>query len=131
VSESSAKVGELVAEIATAPVEQAQGIDHVNKAVAEMDKVVQQNAANAQEAASASEEMNAQAEDMKSMVNGLGDIVGGRGNEKDRSAVAHVPQPMVRPSHLHRVQAPKEKAVRGATQVAEPGHVIALDDVFS
>jgi hypothetical protein len=39
----------------------------VNKAVSEMDKVVQQNAANAEESASASEQMNAQAESIKAM----------------------------------------------------------------
>jgi methyl-accepting chemotaxis protein len=49
----------------------------VNKAVAEMDKVVQQNAANAEENASASEEMNAQAEQMKGFVNELISMVGG------------------------------------------------------
>jgi hypothetical protein len=65
VATSAAKVGELVAEIAAASREQAQGIEQVNKAVAEMDKVVQQNAASAEESASASEGMHAQAERMK------------------------------------------------------------------
>ncbi|HKL22228.1 MAG TPA: methyl-accepting chemotaxis protein, partial [Tichowtungia sp.] len=49
VAESTAKVGELVAEIAAASSEQADGIEQVNKAVTEMDKVTQQNAANAEE----------------------------------------------------------------------------------
>ncbi|MCU0583737.1 MAG: methyl-accepting chemotaxis protein, partial [Syntrophales bacterium] len=39
VSRSAAKVADLVAEIAAASSEQAQGIDQINKAVAEMDKV--------------------------------------------------------------------------------------------
>jgi methyl-accepting chemotaxis protein len=59
VTSGAAKVGELVAEIAAASNEQAQGIGQVNMAVAEMDQVVQQNAANAEESASASEEMTA------------------------------------------------------------------------
>jgi methyl-accepting chemotaxis protein len=79
VAKSAGKVGELVAEIAGASNEQAQGIDQVNMAVAEMDKVVQQNAANAEESASASEEMNAQAEEMKGMVDELVTLVGGTG----------------------------------------------------
>jgi methyl-accepting chemotaxis protein len=66
--ENAAKVGELVEEIAAASNEQAQGIEQVNGAVAEMDKVVQQDAANAEEFASASEEMNAQTEQMKKSV---------------------------------------------------------------
>ena len=61
-TESAGKVAELVGEIAAASEEQAQGIEQVNTAVAEMDKVTQQNAANAEESASAAEELNAQAE---------------------------------------------------------------------
>jgi methyl-accepting chemotaxis protein len=74
----TAKTGELVAEIAAASGEQAQGIDLVNKAIAEMDKVTQQNAANAEESASASEELNAQAEQMKSIVADLAALVSGK-----------------------------------------------------
>ena len=68
VADSSAKVDDLVAEIAAASSEQAQGIEQINTAVTEMDKVTQQNAANAEESASAAEELSAQAETMKGMV---------------------------------------------------------------
>ena len=78
VANSSTKVGELVAEIAAASKEQAQGIEQSNSAISEMDKVVQQNASSAEESASASEEMNAQAEEMKAMVGQLIALV--RGN---------------------------------------------------
>ena len=74
------KVTEFVSEIAAASGEQAQGIDQINKAVAEMDKVTQQNAATAEESASASEEMNAQAEQMKHISVTLGNIIGGSSN---------------------------------------------------
>jgi methyl-accepting chemotaxis protein len=77
VATSASRLGELVGEIAAASNEQAQGIDQVNKAVAEMDKVTQQNAANAEESASASEEMNAQAEQMKGAVGDLMALVEG------------------------------------------------------
>ena len=91
VAETAAKVGELVGEIAAASTEQAQGIEQVNTAVTEMDKVTQQNAANAEESASASEEMNAQAEQMKAMVGELAALVEGRRtaivNKGQRSAV--------------------------------------------
>ena len=80
--EIAGKVGELVDEIAAASTEQAQGIEQVNKAVTEMDKVTQQNAANAEESASASEEMNAQAEQMGGMVNELVTLVGGAEKEE-------------------------------------------------
>ena len=71
------KVTELIGEIAAASNEQAHGIAQVNIAVAEMDKVTQQAAANAEESASASEELNAQAEQMKSYVADLAQVVGG------------------------------------------------------
>lgn len=58
---SSKKVGDLIAEIASASEEQAQGIEQINKAVSEMDKVVQQNASSAEASASASEELSSQA----------------------------------------------------------------------
>ncbi len=79
VAESSSKIGELVSEIAAASNEQAQGIEQTNTAVAEMDKVTQQNAANAEETASASEELSAQAELMMGIVGELSAMVGGSG----------------------------------------------------
>ena len=79
VAETAGKVGELLSEIAAASKEQSQGIDQVNTAVTEMDKVTQNNAANAEESASASEEMNAQAEQMKAFVGDLVTLVGGMG----------------------------------------------------
>ena len=87
VAGSSSKVGELVGEIAAASNEQAQGIEQVNKAVTEMDKVTQANAANAEESASASEEMSAQAEQMKVMVDKLATIIGGS-NGREGKVVA-------------------------------------------
>jgi len=72
------KVTDLMREITTASQEQAQGIDQINKAVSEMDKVVQRNAASAEESASASEEMSAQAEMVKEFVGELVALVGGR-----------------------------------------------------
>lgn len=77
--EISGKVVSLVAEIAAASQEQAQGIGQISKAVAEMDKVVQHTAASAEESASASEEMNAQAEQMKIYVKNLAQIIHGAG----------------------------------------------------
>ena len=84
--EIAQKAGELVDEIAAASNEQAQGIDQVNKAVTEMDKVTQQNAANAEESASASEEMNAQAQQMGEMVTDLEALVGGAERKETRNA---------------------------------------------
>lgn len=76
IRDNISKTATLVGEIAAASKEQSQGIDQVNTAIAEMDKVVQQNAANAEESASASEELSSQAEELNSMVEELVQIVG-------------------------------------------------------
>lgn len=83
------KSGELVGEIAAASQEQAQGIDQVNRAVSDMDRVTQQNSANAEESAAASEEMNAQAGQMREFVASLVALVGGNGSEKGNGRQSH------------------------------------------
>jgi methyl-accepting chemotaxis protein len=86
VTDSASRVGELVAEIAAASDEQARGIEQVNTAVTEMDKVTQQNAANAQQSASSSEEMLSQAGWMKEMVTELVSLVGGSDSSTKESS---------------------------------------------
>jgi methyl-accepting chemotaxis protein len=71
VAASVQKGGDLVAGITAQSQEQAQGIEQVNRAVAEMDKVVQRNSATAEESASASEQMSSQAISMKEFVHQL------------------------------------------------------------
>jgi ABC-type transporter Mla subunit MlaD len=78
VAASSKKASELVGEIAAASNEQARGIEQINKAVAEMDKVVQHNSANAEESSSAAEEMNAQAWRMRDYMKDLMVLLGGK-----------------------------------------------------
>ncbi|MBL9126242.1 MAG: hypothetical protein JNL97_01285, partial [Verrucomicrobiales bacterium] len=71
------QVDELAGEVAAASREQSQGIDQVNSAVTQMDKVTQSNAASAEESASAAEELNAQAEHLKEAVTQLLRLVDG------------------------------------------------------
>jgi methyl-accepting chemotaxis protein len=68
ISISVEKVTGLAGEVAAASEEQSQGIEQVNSAVAQMDRVTQSNAANAEESASASEELSAQARELLDMV---------------------------------------------------------------
>jgi methyl-accepting chemotaxis protein len=79
IKESSTQLKTLISEISAASKEQAQGIEQVNIAVSEMDKVIQQNASNSEESASAAEELSAQAEEMRNMVHQLESIVQGAG----------------------------------------------------
>jgi methyl-accepting chemotaxis protein len=76
---SARKVEQLIDEVSSASSEQTQGIGQINLAVAEMDKVVQNNAAASEEAAGASEELSAQAESLMTVVAELVSLVGGGG----------------------------------------------------
>lgn len=77
VASSSTKVGELISEIATVSIQQAEGIEQVNAAVADMDRAVQQNAATAEESAAVSSEMNTHADQMKHYVTDFVTLMGG------------------------------------------------------
>jgi len=79
VASTVAQSNEIVGSIAAASHEQATGITQVTNAVAEMDKVTQQNAATAEESASASQELNGQVERTKEFIDELVSLVGGRG----------------------------------------------------
>lgn len=130
VARSSTKVAQLVGEIAAASREQAQGIDQINKAVAEMDKVVQQNAANAEEAASASEEMNAQAVEMKGFVEKLVAMVSGNGNRNGhRNTYRTVarPNPIRTATSRHGISNPKAVSIMSHKGEVTPAQIIPLE----
>ncbi|WDP90149.1 MAG: hypothetical protein HUN04_10705 [Desulfobacter sp.] len=91
VADSTSKVNAFVAEIAVASQEQAMGIDNVNNAVSEMDRVVQQNAANAEESAAAAEEMNAQAEQLRDYVGDLALLISGQKTRGAKGAAQGIP----------------------------------------
>jgi methyl-accepting chemotaxis protein/methyl-accepting chemotaxis protein-1 (serine sensor receptor) len=76
ITEGAGRVKTLVDEVEASSKEQAQGIDQISKAVAQMDQVTQKTAANAEESASASEELNAQSQALMSVVKRLRDLVG-------------------------------------------------------
>ncbi len=144
------KAGDLAAEVAAASVEQAQGVEQINKAVTQMDSVTQQNAANAEEAASSSEELSAQAELLNGHVQQLAGIIFGAGHQlhhgtaapapKKAAPAAHKPaaKPMVKPKGLpapkaapkaapaHAPVAPAPKA--GGPRTVKAEEVIPFDD---
>ncbi|AUI70274.1 methyl-accepting chemotaxis protein [Beggiatoa leptomitoformis] len=61
-------VSNIVAEITTASIEQAAGIQQVNKAISQMDEMTQQNASLVEEAAAASTAMREQAVELKTAI---------------------------------------------------------------
>ncbi|WP_300464960.1 methyl-accepting chemotaxis protein [Desulfobacula sp.] len=126
VAESSGKVGSLIAEISEASKEQSDGIEQVNIAITEMDKVVQQNAANAEESASASEEMNAQAEQLRDYVGDLMMMITGKRDQNSVNGKKIVAQKV---SHRLSVSGPgKKKMLSRDTKEIRPDQVIPFDD---
>ncbi|HPQ71122.1 MAG TPA: PAS domain-containing protein [bacterium] len=65
---SISKAADIVKEIAAASEEQSRGIEQINNALAQMDKVTQANAANSEESSSASEELSSQSQELAAMV---------------------------------------------------------------
>ncbi len=119
-SNNATKAGDLVAEIAAASNEQALGIDQVNKAIGEMDKVTQQNAANAEESASAAQEMYAQAAIMRQSVADLIALIEGAGkNNRNGSDLAETAN--VKSSHTSRAS-----GERLGAKVVDPEFLIPL-----
>lgn len=86
VSRKASHAAQLVTEIAAASKEQAEGIEQINRVVADMDKVIQQNAANAEESASSAEELKAQSEYIKRYIDDLRTVVSGAGSDEVLSA---------------------------------------------
>jgi len=97
---STKKVNTLLAEIASASQEQADGINQINKGVSDLDRVTQQNAGNAEELASAAEETASQ-------VGALRDIVARF--KRGESAVASGNQQLQQPA-MAQASKPKQQA---------------------
>jgi methyl-accepting chemotaxis protein len=72
------EVDQLAAESASASQEQNQGIEQLNAAVSNLDRLTQANAASAEESASAATELHSQAESLNSSVDRLRQLVDGR-----------------------------------------------------
>jgi len=80
INEEVQKVDEILEEISTATNEQAQGVDQINKAMSQMEIVIQSNADTANSNASASQELSSQVNSMNDMVDNLYVIVNGSKN---------------------------------------------------
>ncbi len=74
----SEKVCVLNSEIATASNEQTSGLQQIGKAVHELDKVTQSNAASSEETAAASIELAQQSESLDGLVEEVGAVLNGR-----------------------------------------------------
>lgn len=122
----SKKVSELLDEISTATNEQSQGVEQINKAIAQMEMVLSSNAQTAEESAAASKALYNQTLNMNSIVDRLTSLVYGAdaGSQTSYSAT-----PMIRDVRV------KEKiAVKPAlklTKKTDPENIIPLNDDLS
>ncbi|HVM60250.1 MAG TPA: bacteriohemerythrin [Verrucomicrobiae bacterium] len=80
IASKARRVDELIAEVAAGSGEQSKGIEQINIAVSQMDRVTQSNAAGAEESASAAGELDAQADCLRRTVGELFTLVHGRTN---------------------------------------------------
>ncbi len=76
ITESSAQVKTLIDGVNQGSQEQTRGIEHINKAITQMDQVTQAMAASAEESAAAAEQLHAQSETLKDVVEHLAAMVG-------------------------------------------------------
>jgi methyl-accepting chemotaxis protein len=74
------QVAALARDISSANREQAQGVGEINKTMANLDQVTQQNASASEEAARSAESLSLQADELKRSVTQLATVIGGRGN---------------------------------------------------
>jgi len=107
------KVVQLNQEVNAASGEQAKGIEQINTAVSEMDKVTQSNAAQAEESAAASEELSGQARELREMVHRLAEMTGAAD-----SAVPEV-APLQRPTSLSKRNGSPPRPIAEPAPIAE------------
>jgi methyl-accepting chemotaxis protein len=110
---AAGKVNDIVSEIAVASQEQSRGIDQVNTAVSEMDKVVQVAAANAEESSSAAEELSSQSEDLAGLV-GRFTLTRSQGRRVDRSEAPVRGRGQIAQAPVRRAGAPQRRVAAAA-----------------
>ena len=140
IAASNGKVDNLIAEIAAASAEQSQGIEQINTAVVEMDKVTQQNAANSEESASSAEELSSQTEELQSMISqfnhsGSGQNSGVKTIVHHQAGKSFQTKPLLEQRTDRGRKAGKGNSVkstakltRNTSREVSPGEIIPLDD---
>jgi len=138
IQEQVGKVTQLVGDVSSASQEQARGVDQINAAVSQMDRVTQANAASAEESASASEELSAQANELREMVRRLQRIVDGRsapatGNTEQAPSASPASAPPARAARprtptVERALAKTKPSASKAVAKHDAARVIPLDD---
>ncbi len=132
ITASSTRVHALIGEIAAASQEQAQGIEQVNVAVAQMDKVTQQNASSAEASAESSRQLATQAQQVDTSVHELVDFIGSskasRASTGQPAAVQEeTSEATAQPATTRAAAAPTQRR-RSAKKQPSAAQVLPLDD---
>ena len=125
----------LVAEIASAAKEQAQGIRQVGVAMTQMDKVTQGNASSAEQTSSAAEELNSQAKLLQENVEQLRALIASTTRSEPTAALParspRAPAPRAVASRAFAATTPSQGAAAGrgrGPSIEMPGDVDSADD---
>ena len=110
--ESIKKVAGIVSDIAAASAEQATGLDQINKALAQMDEVTQQNSALVEENAATAKTLEQQAKEMDERVTSF--------RIDNASEVEHTMRPAVVPSQRTSIAAAKPQPAARPKQQSSP-----------
>ncbi|MEW5725547.1 MAG: methyl-accepting chemotaxis protein, partial [Thermodesulfobacteriota bacterium] len=129
---SADKVAALVREIASASVEQSDGLNQIRMAMSQMDRVTQENSATSEEAAGASEELSTQADSLREVVISLSNMVnGGTKREVRRPGPVKTAAPKLPPAVKSKGNGRyKPGSAPKAAKIMEAGQVIPLEDDF-
>lgn len=106
------KVTGLAQEISNSSKEQAQGILEINKAMAQLDTVTQQNASTSEEAASSAEELSSQAIALKHAVQDLVLTIEGQGTTDVRYASNQLTSNKKRTNNITQFKSIKSKSIK-------------------
>ena len=122
------KTANLVQEINAASGEQSSGAQHVNKALQDLDQVIQQNASSSEEMASTAEELSSQAQQLQSSMGFFKVDNGGNGVGFSTSYASPPAQSSVNGTHA---QAPSSNRIYSLTSDSlsrNPGQSISLSE---
>lgn len=130
INNESGKVNELLGEISTASQEQEIGIGQINKAISQMEHVLQANATTAQESARSAEQLVIYEDTLKGIMAQLDVLIDGSSQIGARIAKLSTAKKPAAPAKLApaRPAAPAPKTKVEVSKSSKPEDIIPLDD---
>jgi methyl-accepting chemotaxis protein len=130
VSKGTGKISVLINEISSAAKEQTEGVGQINKALQEMDTVVQSNAATAEESASASEELFAESNTLLGHVRELQALITGEGGRDSGATISQTRSNQARGKNtgIRPLLPQKQPQPRAISQKSTAKEVIPFDN---